>query len=248
MAYIDLADVRDVGITEEMVADEAVETAIALWQALIERACRQWFEPREMTLKFDGNDSALLPVGVPIISIEYLKLNNDPVALDATHYRVYKSRSYPDDRRNPRIMLNALCDDADIYTAPIVNGLLKFRKGRQNQEIKGTFGFVEEDDSTPLLIKRALLKLVVEKLATPVFTAPGTEAPLPPPPPVLAGIIQEERTDGHALIYANRFTVNSRRPNSMMSFTSDPEIIEIIKMYRAPIGICTPAHPSHTSF
>lgn len=243
MAYITVEDVRSAGF--EAGTDGELTAAIALWQSVLEQVCRQWFEPRELTIRFDGNDSAMLPLGVPIISVEYLKLNNDPVALDSNYYRVYNSRSYPDDRRNPRIVLNSLDDDVDIYTAPISAHSLKFRKGRQNQEIKGVFGFTEEDDSTPLPIKRALTKLVIEKLATPVYVAPGAEVP-EPPPPILAGIIQEERTDGHAVVYSDRFRVKERRPHVMMNFTQDPEILGIVKLYRAPIGVATPAHPSHT--
>lgn len=246
--YINLSDVRGAGIDSTIADDATVLASIELWQSMIERVTRQWFNPRTMVIKFDGTDSAMLPLGVPIISVDYLKLNNDPVALDPNYYRVYSSRGIPDDRRNPRIMLIGAYDDVDIYTAPIVNGILKFRKGRQNQELKGTFGFVEENGGPPPLIKRALLKLVVEKLTNPIYVPAGVTPPAPPPA-LISGFIQQEITDGHQRSYEmNRWTVNPRRPNSLMGFTNDPEIIEAIKLYRGPIGIATPAHPSHTSW
>ena len=46
-----------------------------------------------------------LHFGVPIIAIDYLKLNSSPTALEKWLYKVYSSCHYPDDRSNPRIKL-----------------------------------------------------------------------------------------------------------------------------------------------
>jgi len=244
-AYITVQDIRDAGLLEADYPDDDVVASIELWQAVLERITRQWFNPRVLVLKFDGTDSDTLHFGVPIIDIEYLKLNDDPAELNTDYYRVYNGRSYPDDRRNPRLKLRSSDQYADIYTAPLTWGDLRFRKGRQNQEIKGTFGFVEEDGLTPKPIKRALLKLVIEKITKPLYTAP-TAAPAPAPPPLLAGLLQEEWTDGHKLKYTDTFKVKERRAAGFSGITQDPEIIDILRFYRAPLGIATPAHPSHT--
>lgn len=242
--YCSVQDIRDAGLTDTgLYPDAAVLAAIELWQAFLERSCRQWFNNRTLLLKFDGTDSDTLHFGVPIIDIDYLKLNDSTTELDTNYYRVYNSKSYPDDRRNPRIKLRSQYDFADIYTAPLESRNLRFRKGRQNQEIKGTFGFVEEDGSTPKLIKRALCKLVVEKLTNPIVPL---ATPAAAPPPIVAGALLEEVTDGHKLKYADTTKFSERRPSPYMGITSDQEILDIIKMYRAPIGIATPAHPSHT--
>jgi len=244
-AYVTVQDIRDAGLLEADYSDDKVLASIELWQAMLERICRQWFNPRVLIINFDGTDSDTLHLGVPIIEIEYIKLNNGPVALDTDYYRVYNARSYPDDRRNPRIKLRNYQEYQDIYTAPLVWGDLRFRKGRQNQEVKGTFGFVEEDGLTPKPIKRALLKLVIEKLTRPIYTAP-TIAPKLAPPPLLAGLLTEEWTDGHKLKYTDTFKVKERRAVGFSGVTQDPEIIDILRMYRAPLGIATPAHPSHS--
>ncbi len=243
MTYCSLQDIRDAGLTDDTAfPDDDILANLDLWQALLERTTRQWFEPRVLLLQFDGTDSDTLHFGVPIIDIEFIKLNDSKADLDPSQFRVYSGRSFPDDRRNPRIKLRSLSDFPDIFTAPIISRDLKFRKGRQNQQIKGTFGFVEDDGSTPALIKRALCKLVIEKLVNPI-PVPG--ATLTPVPPIIAGVLVEEWTDGHKRKYNNTFATAERRPNVWQGITIDPEITAIIKMYRAPIGIATPAHPSH---
>lgn len=240
MAYITIAEVRAAGLTDTVAYPDAdITAAIALWQSAIERATRQWFESKTLTLAVDGNNSDTLYFGIPIIAIEYVKLNEDTAALDTDYYVVYNGRSYPDDRRNPRIKLKRSQGAASIYSEPVGDGKLIFRKGRQNQAIKGTFGFLEDDDSTPPLIKRALLKLVLEKLQKPPYAAPGSTGGYVPP--ILAGVLKEEWTDGHKVKMSDTFEYAKSRPAGFLGFTQDPEIIAILKMYRAPIGIATPA-------
>lgn len=243
--YCSVADIRAEGLDAGVADDATVLASIELWQQFLERACRQWFNPRILVLGFDGTDSDTLHFGVPIIAIEYLRINDDVNNLDTNTYRVYSGRSYPDDRRNPRIKLRSLADFPDIYTSPIIAHDLKFIKGRQNQQIKGTFGFVEDDGTTPKLIRRALCKLVIEKLQAPLYSAPGGAPPLLPPP-ILAGALLEEVTDGHKRKYSDAQQYSERRPSPYQGLTADQEILDIIKLYRAPIGIATPAHPSHT--
>lgn len=230
--YISTQDIRDQGVTQAMVSDDAVLAAIELWQDVLERACRQWFEKRDMTISLDGNDSDTLQFGVPIVSIDYIKLNGSSVELGSELYKVYNQKGgWPDDRKNPRIKLIRSTDFPDIYTAPISLGELKFRKGRQNQEIKGSFGFVETDESTPRLIKRALTKLVVEKIMSPIFGSP------PGTPPIVNKYVVQEKTDGHSIKYSD---VGKSRPG-LIGITHDREILDIMKLFKAPIGIGAPA-------
>ena len=242
MAYIAVSDIRDAGLGETKASDTAITAAITLWQQFLDRATRQWFEPKTLTLKFDGTDSDTIHLGVPIISVTSLKVNGSTAALDASQYKVYSAAGYPDDRRNPRIKLIGEGEGLDIYSAPMHFGKFKFRKGRQNQEIVGSFGFVESDGSTPLLIKRALTKLVLEKLQTPLYQDPDCAAPSLPP--ILAGALKEEWTDGHRMVYAVTDPV-ARKPG-LTGITQDQEIHDIIRVYRAPLGLATPANPSYS--
>lgn len=239
--YITIQDVRDEGLSAADYPDDRVLAYIETWQAFLDRACRQWFVPKAIILEADGTDSDTIHTGVPIIAIDYVKLNGDTAELNTDYYKVYNSIVYPDDRRNPRIKL-VMEENRSIYTQPLTDGQLKFRKGRKNQIISGTFGFVEEDGSTPKLIKRALLKLVIEKLTSNLYSSTGSSLPAGPPP--LLGPILEERTDGHQKKYAQPGGALKPRAPGLTGITNDQEILDIIRLYKAPVGIATPANPS----
>lgn len=244
MLYIAIADIRALGITVPMASDATIQAAIETWQQFIERATRQWFYPLDLTLLLDGTDSDAIHFGVPAISISELRLNGDSVALNPNYYRVYNNNSaYPADRQNPRVkLIDSFTGNRDIYTAPMKDGRLQFRFGRQNQYIKGTFGYVEADGSTPLLIKRALTLLVVEKLTKPVFVDPAN--PPAVPPPLFSGVVIEEWTDGHKIKYAQSGGELNPRAPGLAGITDNPEVLGILKLYRAPIGVATPNNPS----
>lgn len=243
---ISVADVRAAGVPSSPgPTDAEIQIAIELWQTFLERACRQWFYPKELEIFFDGTESDAIHFGVPVISISEVEinLNEDNVGrvLETTNYRVYNSRRYPDDQRNPRLKLTAgYSGSVDIFTGDSTCGSV-FRFGRQNQRIKGVFGFVDESGGAPKLIKHALTKLVVEKLRRPIVPDAGSGAI---PPPLVAGLITEEWTDGHKIKYnISGGEVRDRAPG-LSGITDDPEILTIIKLFKAPIGIATPANAS----
>lgn len=234
--YISVDDVRKAGISESNVSDDDVLVAINMWQQFIDRACRQWFVPKSLTIKMNGNDSDTLFMGIPIIDVTYLKINGSEDASDASLYKVFNSNTYPDDRGNPRIKLvNRNERGRNIFTTSL-SYIPRFRRGYQNQEIQGIFGYVEPDGSVPAMIQRAHLKLVVEKLTRPVYPT-GVGSSLIQSSPEGQTIIRE-KTDGHEIEYANTI---KNKGYSYSGITNDPEILEIIAMYRAPIGLATPA-------
>lgn len=236
--YISVQDVRDAGLTDtEKYPDEDVLAAIVIWQTFIDRACRQWFNPRSYTFKLDGTDSDALHLGIPIISVEYLKINYEEEELDPDYYVVYDGRAYPDDRRNPRIKLKNNNRRPSIYKANYDGRI--FRKGRQNQELKGVFGFIEENGEPPEMIKRALTKLVIEKLTQPIYGGDPLDAP-----PLVTGALLEEWTDGHKRKYAQAGgSIDSKKPG-LNGITEDQEILTTIKMYRSPLAMAIPANES----
>jgi hypothetical protein len=237
-------DIRAQGLTDPPYNDAKIGSAIALWQSFLERACKQWFYPKELELLVDGNDSGTLFFGVPIINIDEIRINNCTTALDTSLYKVYNAAFYPHDRQNPRISLvDQFGEQRDIFTAPDRRGRRLFRRGRQNQYIKGTFGCVESDGtSAPPLIKWALTKLVIEKLTSPPYVDP--EASDTSVPSILHGIVVEEWTDGHKIKYAQSGGELAKRQPGLAGITDDQEILNIIKLFRAPIGLATPADPS----
>lgn len=233
--YCTLDDIRALGITELMADDDTVLATIDLAQQIIDRLTRQWFTPKTLQFKFDGTDSDAIHLAVPIIELEWLKINDSPNNLEPGYYRVYNQRTYPDDRRNPRIKLIGFRRDADIFTAPMMSSQFKFRKGRQNNEMRGTFGFVEANGQTPMLIKESCKRVVVERLSNPAY---GTSLIPPPAPP--PGVVAEEETDGHRLRYA---VANlATRKSGVNGVVGDYFVQDALRLYRGPIGIATPAH------
>lgn len=239
--YISVQDVRDAGLSAEDYPEAQVVAAIELWQRVIERSCRQWFNARTMTFQVDGNDSDTLFFGVPIISIDYLKINNSDSELDTSLYRVYSGNTYPDDRGNPCIKLVQSSEACDIYTRPVTYGRFRFLKGRQNQEIKGTFGYVESDGKTPKPIARALLILVCQKLVTSFVPESSDGNTIQP------GIVSvtSETTDGHSISYGSVLSSYKARRPGLSGLIQSPEVLDILKLYRAPLGIASPSNWSY---
>lgn len=362
--YITIQKVRDEGVTVAIAADSKVSDYIKTWQAILERVCRQWFESRTLTLNINGNDSDTLFFGVPIISITSLKINGSTTALDSTLYKVYSANGVLNDKKNPKISLIGPDSYRDIFAAPVIMGRLRFRKGRQNQEVKGAFGYIETDvvaqgairfvtkaelingetfvlddganpavtfyfdvsgayvppsgydatnvrvnvstDTTadnvaltaktaingattlditagvidtggllrlendtggvagnqlitetvadtdfiiygmagggvPYPITRALLKLVIEKLTKPIYDPGGVVTPVPS----VLGSLLEEKTDGHSLRYSPSGGGFTKRRGGLSGITEDPEVLDILKLFRAPLGIASPEQWSY---
>src|SRR5262245_44357818 len=106
MAYATVADARTEGVPTSIV-DATVQAQINRWSQFIDKACRQWFESRAVTIDLDGNDSRLLHLPVPVITLTALYMNGDfDNAVDTDNYKVYSNQTaVRDDRRNPKIML-----------------------------------------------------------------------------------------------------------------------------------------------
>ena len=232
--YCSVQDVRDAGVTEAQADDAAVLASIKLWQQVLDRACRQWFNYKTLTLTFDGNDSDTIFFGVPIVQITSLKINDDTADLATTLYKVYSGReTWPDDRRNPRIKL--VRNTTNIFSGYTDNQMM-FRRGRQNQVVSGIFGYTESDGTTPEPIRHALCRLVTQKLLSPAV--PTASSPLTYPP--ILGPLLEEWTDGHKVKFAQAGGQVNKRRSGLTGLIQDPEVLDIITLYRAPVGVATP--------
>lgn len=245
--YITLDYLRTVHNVPDPPTDEQINEAIILWQSVIERITGQWFLPREHEFLLDGTDSDALHLNVPIIEIEEVEINmgrdgaGTGTVLAEEEYRVYNRVSTVDDRMNPRIkLIDELASQRDIYTASNWHSRRKFLWGRQNQRVKGTFGYVDSaTGGCPPAIKRALLLILLEKLANPP-TGSNTLAP-----PIVQGILTEEWTDGHK--YRMQIPgggVKDRVPG-LSGLFNNPEIEQILRMYKAPLPIATVNHASY---
>lgn len=226
--YATVADVRAEGLTDAVAYPDAlVQARLNLYAQYIERVTGQFFDVRALTLLLDGDDTDTLYLPFPIVALNQLFINgrfgtND--AMNLASYTVFNRQFPQDDRRNPKIKLNTV--NLDFYQmAAFGSGGRGFMRGLQNQKLVGTFGYVEADGSTPLLIRRALLLLVCR---WPDILAPGSV----PREGNQKGIITSESTDGHSISYQT-----SRRLSPQSSITGDAEVDNILIMYKRPIRL-----------
>lgn len=217
--YITIQQVRDAGVTVGQASDPEVTAAIALAMQTIDRGTGQWFNSRALTIAFEGKNSNVLMLGVPILEIDEIKLNGESVPTPLVNFVIFNSRTYPDDRRNPRIKI--MRKERNIYTDTIHKS---FHRGAITQII-GKFGFLEQDGSTPLLIQRATLKLAIKYATTDLVNDVAQAG---------TGPMKRERTDLHEVEY---FEPSADAVQVGSGFTGDDEVDKIISMYRAPVGI-----------
>lgn len=233
MGYVTVAEMRAEGVAATYV-DATVQAAIDLASQYMDRACRQWFESRSYTAYLDGQDSDRLFLPVPIITLTELYINNRFTAQDkllTADYVVYNGKGFPDDRRNPKVEL--INSRRSIFQVPALQqGGRIFMKGKRNQKLVGTFGFTEEDGTTPLLIVRAVKKMCLRFLdvLSPTGGGSGTTTS--------SGVIIGESTDGHFIQYATPGSAGVKAAS--MGISRDPEVEQIIQMYRAPITLAVP--------
>ena len=240
MPYVTVSDFRDPDTIDlpDRPTDTTIQAVIDYVEPLFERLCRQWFESRDLDFYFDGQDSDTIHFGVPIISIDALYINDDTNPLDSSLYKVYATQqtAMGDRRGNPKISLVRSLANANIFINTSSCGIMKMYKGRQNCRVVGAFGYLDNDGNTPAPVVEAIKRLVVEYLQNPAYSV----TPLPPSPGSAPGVIVEEETDDHRIKYAVGAISTTRV--GLTDITADPYVQRIIKLYRAPIGIATPAN------
>jgi len=174
MALLTLQEVRDEGFSSARYSDQRVTDSIELVTDYVEELTGNFFEPRTLTLKLDGDRTPTLLLPYPIISITQVKDREE--VIDLAGLKVYNRhlsglRVLPDDRKNPKIEYDL---DEFPYNASTFFGGGVFSRGVQNITVVGDFGYRDYDpgDATgkvPTLLKRALFLLLpryLEQAAT----------------------------------------------------------------------------------
>lgn len=147
MAYITVTDLLSEGVTLEDYGNENYLNArIVAAQEFIEQVTGRFFEKRDnYVLRLDGrgHDTLFLPVPpASANSITEVTVSDD--VLDSSLYE-YPFTKNPDSRYNP-ILLR-------------IGGT--WPSGTLNVKITGSFGFIEEDETTPPLIKDLCKRIVM---------------------------------------------------------------------------------------
>ena len=202
--YCTIEDIRAEGIPPSQMSNTLAEKLIALASDYVDKVTGQWFEPRQKTIKLDGRGERVLRLPVFLISSEDVRVDD----VSVNDFILYNRISPEDDRIYPKIYRK-----------------LRWPKGIQNIQIQGKWGYVEEDGTTPLLIKRAAVKLVL-------YNFPSLGDSEAQEEKNLQGKIKSEQTDGHQYtLFENASTTASS--DSTLS-TGDDEIDSILEYFTKP--------------
>ena len=239
--YVTPNDIREEGITTSDLDDTRLIELICDAQSYIERMCRQPFRPVRDTIKCDGNGSPALFLPVPIIAVDNIKINGQTTEYDTDLYTVYKIPAFKDDPgwnvkpnyKNPRIKLLggvSVSASGTIFSSGRGNNSV-FHHLPQGQAIKGVFGRIEPDGTTPKKIRQAALMLVLGNAPLLELGLSGGTIGGP------AGPITRERTDRHEVEFAPAGRMSVRAS----ALSTSREVEEILNLYRAPMALGSPA-------
>jgi len=186
---------------------------------LIDRHTGRFFNKRTGVFKVEGNNSHMMHFDVPIIEITKLIINDTSTELlegEDKDFEAFKGRAQPqDDRWNPKIKINIRTDS--IFSGVFTNRV--FLKDTRT-EITGSFGFLEPDGSTPILVQKATKLIAFDLIAKLGSTkAAGTSA----------GTLRRVKVDLHEKEF-----FEDRGINRGFQATGNKEVNNILAIYKRP--------------
>ncbi len=209
--YANTAELRAEGV-DASVEDSRLQRLIDEATSTIDRVTRQFFEPRQMTLRLDGRGTPTIELPVPPIELMSIGVGTEVAfGLDPNALLIVGSPIGPG------------CDGARFS---LRHGLV-FPKGRGNVIAEGRWGYTEDDGTpdgrTPLAVKRACILLVLRGLH-PLADDAAFEARS------RWRIIEERTRDQSYRLDANR--------GGGISLTGDPEVDTLLTPYvrTSPLG------------
>lgn len=232
--YVTVQELRDEGLPGDATTSVTDAQALILLQRssdLVEKLTNNIFYIVQGTYIFDGSNSYLLHLPLAIVDISSLTINNGTSVLDTTDYRVYNGKVPPqDDRHNPKIELRNP-QIQSIYTRTHIR---RFVKG-YDQTVVGRFGYVEDDETTPAIIKECVSAIVMMTWRD-LFTRFGYESgggggPLP------LGPKKREITDDHEVEWWQSDTAFTEQGLVVPQY-----IHGRLKMYKGPHPIYVTKH------
>lgn len=239
--YAGLADLRSEGYNDPPYSDAQLERALAWAREFVEKATRNWFNPRYRVVKLDGRRNRAGDEGMgfnlphPIIAAMEVEVDGTEIEREgfATYNRhLTDGISVPSDPSNPRLVFN------DIIEYPFHRRHLPIESWFGEAQwvvIRGLWGWTElgfddeigetEEESgiplsyggTPSLIKRATLKLA-GLFADKIESASGSAG---------AGPVVQEKTRDQS--YKRQEASDSVLGDGV---TGDPELDAILRGFR----------------
>jgi hypothetical protein len=237
--YLEPQAIWDEDVIATDVTKPRVQRLIEEAQEYIERMTGQYFRPIPRTITLDGRNGGTLHLQVPIVGVEYARRNRSTVNIGESSLDIHFTRSdepdrytpASDPRKNPGVRWRNSNVAADFWEQAGDDsfGHNPFKHGRNNQLLKGIFGFVEVDGTTPSLIREAATRLVINKAPRMEFPAGHGGAP------VAAGPLSQEMVDRHLVSF-----VKAPASKLMWAMATDKRVEEILRMFRSPIRLGAP--------
>lgn len=238
--YTTVAAIRADGWAQTAYSDAVVQGAIQRSTELIDKICRQWFEPRFKRVSLDAKRIDQLWVKVPIIAINDVRIDDEYLFLE--EFEIYNRHLThgivnPDDRSDPRIAWGDGREPVDVRR---LYGGGRFPKARKSVVVRGVFGYTELGPNdyngetavdsqipisygqTPGPIARAATKLAIRYMVPFDDSDEMTKA---------SSVISEKTRD-------QSYTL-AGVPDSELGFglSGDTEIDKILMMYMAPLDV-----------
>lgn len=231
-SYINPQRLRDEGLTSAKMSDARLIQMIKTCQQYIERRCRQPFRPIRYTQKMGGVTGHTLFFSIPIVGIESVSLYTS--VIDQGTFAVFFIPTHntdpgwlpEDNRANPKIRL---AEEPGLFSGGTT--LQRYGSvplGAKNITVKGVWGCLEPDGSTPDAIQTAMLYMIM---------ANANKLPAGEATTSASGVIIRERTDRHEVEFA------APAAGSVMTaapFVKSTEAEELLRIWRGPILIDAP--------
>lgn len=229
--YTTVSALRDEGVTVAMADDSKLLRLISLATERIDRLTGQFFSPRQGTMRVDGRNSKAIRFRVPIISISEVRiLDNSDVSyvVEPLTYEIYNRHTtgtfMPDDRNDPRIILN---NSGSVFPNPAWPSPV-FHDGHQNVEVDGVWGYTDPPYSpgvTPAAIERACQLMVIDDMKPLAQKAARAADRL------RYAVKEEDTRDQRVEFDINRVFAGSYG----YALTGNPEVDAILVHYMAPV-------------
>ncbi len=167
--YCTIQDLRDEGVTVEMLSDEDALKKITLASKYIEKVTGRWFEPRERSFLLRTKGRQMLEMPAPIILISEVKLvegrgdSMTETTIDLDTLLIYNRHlteglTDPDDRDDPMISYRR---DTRLWRAESIGEYVeRWPNNFQQVRVTGVFGYTE-----------------LESIEVPGETSPGSQVP-----------------------------------------------------------------------
>lgn len=204
--------------------DPALRRELRRAGQFLEKATGRFFRPRAGSIQVDGTDTDRLYLPHPVISADQLEealdvvvvIAPDTEAVDLVTLTVNAGAAVGDDdpRNDPWIELTTT-DTTRAY-----GFRARFPWGGRRVSVTATWGYVEEDGTTPEPILDCLVRLVTLNLADPASAAGSAPA---------AGALLSETVEGRSYTYSGLATSEG--------LTLDRTVDAILRGYRRPTDV-----------